>query len=127
LLRILYSIDSYWTRSDFDDLLAIVSQTNRKWSAAIVSSTNEAIRVRVLDSCREFERDVEVCDCHCRYDLAVSNIDRRIWKIRLPLVVFDNSLVLDYEVEIGDVEVIECCCYIVMPRLMLPMRDLKYI
>lgn len=126
MLRILYwTDDDYWTRSDFD-LQAIESQTNRKWSVVIVNSTSGEIRVRVLDSCRVFEQDVEVYDFHY-LDLAVSSTGckRKILKI-LPIVdwvEFDNSLVLVHGVAIADVEAIEY--YIVMLTQMLLKRVLK--
>lgn len=89
-----------------------------------MSLTSVAIQVRVLGSCRAFERDVEVYGCRYRYDWAASSTDRKTTlKIRLPSVEFDNSLVPDYAAEIEDVEVIVCC--IVMPTLMLQMLDLK--
>lgn len=92
----------------------------------IVSLTNAETQARALDSCRAFERDVEVYDFHYRCDLAASSTDRKmILRIQLSAdsVEFDNNL--DYEVAIEDV--VEIGYYIVMLILMLQKRVLKYL
>jgi hypothetical protein len=129
LLRILYSIDDYWTRSDFD-LQAIASRTSRKLSAVTVNSTSGEILETVWDNCRESALNVEECDCHYRCGLAASNIDRmKLSRNQLPSVgwaEFDSSLDHpDYEAAIEDAEAIEC--YTVMPIQTLQKLGLKII
>lgn len=127
MLRILYFLDDYWTRNDFD-LQAIASQTSQKLSVEIVNSTSEEIRETVWDNCRESALNAEACDFHCRCDLVVSNIDRmKLLRNQLPSVgwaALDSSLERpDYEAAIEDAVAIGC--YTVMLIQMLLKLDLK--